>query len=323
MTATPVIDVRSPDEVGVAWQRLWQQVPEATPFASPAWLVAWARHYAPGRCWVATASAGGELVACLPVFWWQERVLLAGTGPSDHGAELFLPGFEACAGELLAAALAAIGRPVERVELEQLAPSSPLLAMPCPAGWKEQIESGAGCPVLTLRASDALAAVPKAMRRNWRYAMHAVERARGRLELVERADVNEAVIDLQRLHGLRWAERSEQGVLADPLLQRLLADAAPALAGAGMLRLHRLRVDGQSVAVLLALRGGRRTCCYLSGFDPSFARLSPVTALVGATIEQAARENDVAVDFLRGEERYKFTWGASLEPRLDRVLARA
>ena len=322
MAATLAIDVRPPDEVGAAWQRLWERVPEATPFASPAWLVPWARHYAPGRCWVACASADGELVACLPVFWWQERVLLAGTGPSDHGAGLFMPGVEARAGELLGAALTAISGPIERVELQQLEPASPLLAMPSLAGWTDSVEHGDACPVLPLGGSEPMEHVPKRMRRNWRYALHTLERAGARLELVTAPDVGEAVADLERLHRLRWAERGERGVLADPLLQRLVADAASALDDAGMLRLHRLRLDGQSVAVLLALNGDRRTCCYLSGFDPAFARLSPVTALIGATIEQAAREGDVAVDFLRGEEPYKLAWGATAAPRFKRVLTR-
>ncbi|MBV9891007.1 MAG: GNAT family N-acetyltransferase, partial [Rhizobacter sp.] len=66
--------------------------------------------------------------------------------------------------------------------------------------------------------------------------------------------------------------------------------------------------------------GEGQTCCYLSGFDPEFARLSPVTALIGETIAGAAREGDRCVDFLRGDEPYKFAWGASPERRWRRLL---
>ena len=116
--------------------------------------------------------------------------------------------------------------------------------------------------------------------------------------------------ELVRLHSLRWAERGEAGVLADPLLRRLLEDAGPALAAAGLLRMQRLVVGTQTAAVLFALHGDGQTCCFLSGFDPAFARLSPVTALIGATIAQAVRDGDRSVDFLRGEEPYKLGWGA-------------
>ena len=323
MDAALRIGVHQPEEIADAWQRLWRAVPGATPFASPAWLVPWARHYAPGRCRVATLACAGELVGWLPVFWWQGRVLLAGTGPSDHGDALLLPGFEAWTGELLRAALAAIDRPIERIEFHQLARSSPLLAMPCPVGWSDRVEAGDASLVLPLAGGDGMAHVGKRTRRNWRYAMHCVERRGGRLERVADEAVDAAVADLQRLHGLRWAERGETGVLVDPLLQRLLADAAPALAAAGMLRLYRLCAEAQTVAVLFALHGDARTCCYLSGFDPAFASLSPVTALIGATLVEAAREGDAALDFLRGDETYKLGWGATAEPRFRRVFVPA
>ncbi len=112
-------------------------------------------------------------------------------------------------------------------------------------------------------------------------------------------------------------------MLADPLLVRLVRDAAPALARDGLLRLHRLRIAGATIGALLALRGDRSTCLYLSGFDPAFARLSPGTVLVGATIAAAARDGDLHVDFLRGREPYKTHWGVHDVPRLRRVFLRA
>jgi CelD/BcsL family acetyltransferase involved in cellulose biosynthesis len=314
------IEVRPPEAIGAAWQRLWSRVPGATPFAAPGWLVPWARHYAPGRCWVATVKVAGELVGCLPLFWWDGQVLLAGTGPSDHGDALFLPGSETWAAELLRRALDALDRPVERIVFEQLPPTSALLAVPCPPGWRDSVEPGQACPLLPLAGDDGMAHVPKRMRRNWRYAMHCLEREGARIERAPDEALGTAVADLVRLHGARWAVRGESGVLADPLLRRLLEDAAPALAEAGQLRLHRLRVDARTVAVLFALHGQRRTCCFLSGFDPAFARLSPVTALVGATLAAAAREGDVALDFLRGEEPYKYAWGAAPELPSRRVF---
>ena len=328
MTATALrsalrVDVVVPEAIAGAWQRLWRRVPGATPFASPAWLIPWARHYAPGRCRVAMLARGGELVGCLPAFWWQQRLLLAGTGPSDHGDALFVSGFEAGAGELLGALLAAIDRPIERIEFDQLARSSPLLALPCPVGWRDHVETGTVCPVLALAGSDGMANVGKRMRRNWRYALHCLERSGARLERVAAAGADEAVRDLHRLHALRWAERGQKGVLADPMLRRLLDDAGSALAAADMLRMQRVRVDEQTVAVLFALHGDRRTCCYLSGFDPAFAKLSPVTALVGATIAAAAREGDLTVDFLRGDEAYKYGWGACDEAMSRRVFVPA
>ena len=314
------ICVRAPEELAEPWQRLWLRVPGATPFASPAWLLPWARLYAPGRCWVAAVEDGGDLRACLPVFWWQRRLLLAGTGPSDHGEALFEPGFECWAPPLLSASMAAIDREIDRIELHQLAPSSPLLAMPAPPGWRDRIEAGDGCPVLTLGGDDGMAHVREAARANWRYANRRLARAGAWVELVSEDQVDGAIDALERLHGLRWAARGERGVLADPLLRQLLKDAAPELARAGLLRLHRLQWQGETAGVLLAMHAERRTCCYLSGFDPACAKLGPGIAMVGATIVEAAREGDLAVDFLRGQEAYKYEWSAVDEPRQRRVF---
>jgi CelD/BcsL family acetyltransferase involved in cellulose biosynthesis len=277
----------------------------------------------PGRCWVATVSARGELVGCLPMFWWERCLMLAGTGPSDHGDALFLPGCEGWADALLRELMTAIDRPIERIELRQLPPSSPLLTAAGPPRWRDRVDVDEVCPFLMLAGDDGMAHVGKRMRRNWRYAMHAVARSGGRLERAPDHEVGPAVADLERLHALRWAERGQAGVLADPLPRRLLVDAGPERARAGMLRLHRLKVGEQTVAVLFALHGDRRTCCYLSGFDPAFARLSPVTALVGATLAEAAREGDLVVDFLRGEEPYKYGWGAAAGATFRRVFVPA
>jgi len=321
MDAALRIEVRAPDELAGAWQRLWSGVPDATPFMSPAWLLPWARVYAPERCWIATVTgAAGDLLGCLPMFWWQRRLLLAGTGPSDHGDALFLPGFERWAGPLLDALLAAIDRPIDRIELHQLPASSSMLTLSPPRGWEDEVEPGETCPVLTLGGEDGMAHVREAARANWRYVNRRLARAGARVERVPDEEVDDAMNALERLHAQRWARRGESGVLVDPLLRRLLRDAAPELARAGLLRLHRVRRQGETVGVLMAMHGARRTCCFLSGFDPAIAPLGPGVALVGATIVAAAHEGDLAVDFLRGREPYKYEWSAVDEARHRRVF---
>ena len=55
----------------------------------------------------------------------------------------------------------------------------------------------------------------------------------------------------------------------------------------------------------------RRTVYYyLQGFDPEFAWYSPGTQIIAAVIEDALREGKLELDFLRGSEAYKYSWGA-------------
>lgn len=323
LSANCTVDVLSPDALGSLareWGSLWRSVEGASPFLSPGWLLAWAEAYAPSKVHVATLRSGGELAAVLPVFAWDGALLLAGTGPSDHGGLLARRGFECRAGELLETA-SRIDLPFQRIDLQQLSPESPLAEAQVP-GWQAANSSGDGCVVLELAGKDGTAHTSKKIRGNWRYAVRRIEREGGAIELVQPDETGEAVAALERLHAMRWKERGESGVLADCMMQGLLRKAADCLSEIGLLRLYRLRLDGRTIAVLFAMRGGNRACYFISGFDPAHAQLSPGTALVGHAISQAAAEGATEFDFLRGAEDYKFRWGAEEQPRIRRIFTR-
>jgi CelD/BcsL family acetyltransferase involved in cellulose biosynthesis len=320
------VEIIPPDGFGQwrpAWERLWKTAPGATPFCAPAWLMPWARHHAPGRCWAAALCDADELAAWLPVFCWNKAMLLAGTGPSDYGEALFRPGSEPYVGTLLNALIDAVAGPFQRIELQQLMPGSPLLESSVPPGWRDGTDEGEPCPALMLNGPDGMGNVPRRQQDNWRYAVRRLEREGGAVELAPPHDVGRVGQELQRLHSLRWGRRGERGVLADPLLAGTINEALPELAASGLLRLHCLKLHSDTVGVLLAMRGRRQTFYYLGGFDPALARLSPGTILVGAAIAAAARESDMAFDFLRGREPYKYRWGALDRPTFRRVLERA
>jgi CelD/BcsL family acetyltransferase involved in cellulose biosynthesis len=128
--------------------------------------------------------------------------------------------------------------------------------------------------------------------------------------------------ELQRLHAARWAEDGEPGVLADPLAQAHLREAAPELHDAGLLRLFTLAHDGAVRGALLALQTGSTLAFYVSGHDPETRALGAGSLLIAHTIEQAAAQGCTQADFLRGEEPYKLRWGACARPTFRRVLRR-
>ena len=111
------------------WWALWHRVPNAMPFLSPAWVLCWARHYAPDRTRAIAVREHGVLVALLPFFNWRGALLLAGTGPSDYGGALIAPDHEALSDTLLDSLAAAAGTlGCARLDLQQLHPDSPLLS---------------------------------------------------------------------------------------------------------------------------------------------------------------------------------------------------
>jgi CelD/BcsL family acetyltransferase involved in cellulose biosynthesis len=308
------------------WERLWAGVPDATPFQSPVWLLPWWQHVGRGElATIALRAPDGELVGLAPLYLHDNEatglrhLFPLGIATTDVLDVLVLPGWNAAARRALVAQLASMQRDFDVLDFPQLRRGSSLLALDPPHGWRRAIALDEPHPVLELRSQ---AAIPKAMRDSVRHARHRAQRA-GTLSFETARDaqqVDDFVDALARLHGQRWAQRGEAGVLNEEVLAAHRA-TAPQLLAAGLLRLHALRLDDEIVAVLycLADRAGvraRRCHYYLGGFDPRHAAFSPGTLLVGHAIEQACAEGAAAFDFLRGREPYKYRWGAVDEEML-------
>lgn len=332
VTLEEIIDLPALERLRPEWQALWHLLPEATPFQLPAWLIPWWRHVGEGALLVLAMREAGRLVGFFPFYRYtqpeggQRMLFPLGIATTDYLDALALPG---AAGSLASITRhLALGAEADAWEWPQLRPASPLLAMPAPAGWTDEIDAADPCPCLSLPSSTG--ALPSILStktlRDLRTVRRRAEQA-GALRWETEADGIEAPFEaLVRLHAARWATRGEAGVLAAPAVQAMHREALPALHRAGLLRFHALRLDGAIVAVLYALadppgRPARRLYFYLSGFDPSLERLSPGMLLVGRAVEAAIAEGFAVADFLRGRERYKYFWGAEDRPTFRRRLA--
>jgi len=194
-------------------------------------------------------------------------------------------------------------------DLEELSPDAAALGLPVPSGCEERASTQSACPVLALNAG--LDAVPKGKLRKLRMARHRAERRAGAEILRVAPDrAGDFLQELSRLHGARWRSRGEAGVLADDTVQRFHADAIGPLAAENLLRLFLLRIEGQTAGAYYGFHHRERAYAYVGGFDPAFTFESPGTILMGHAIEEAIREGARAFDFLRGQEAYKYEWGA-------------
>jgi CelD/BcsL family acetyltransferase involved in cellulose biosynthesis len=330
-TIEEATDLPALERLRPEWEALWRAVPDATPFQSPAWLIPWWRHVGEGALLVLALRAAGRLVGLFPFYCYtrpesgERRLFPLGIATTDYLDALVLPD--------AAPALGGIGRHLvlradaDAWEWPQLRAGSPLLSLPAPPGWTEEVAAADPCPCLAL--PDSLDALPARVSAKTLRDLRTVRRRAEQAETLRwetEADGIEAPFDaLLRLHAARWATRGEAGVLAAPAVQAMHRDALPALHRAGLLRFHVLRLDGEIVAVLYALadppgRTVRRLYFYLSGFDPALERLSPGMLLVGRAVEAAIAEGLAVADFLRGRERYKYFWGAEDQPTFRRRL---
>lgn len=84
------------------------------------------------------------------------------------------------------------------------------------------------------------------------------------------------------------------------------------------LRLHVLDVGGRPGAATVSLVHGTEWGLYNSAFDPALRMLAPGMVQVGQLIETAATEGCTVFDLLRGDEPYKYRFGAE-DRRLRRL----
>lgn len=180
-------------------------------------------------------------------------------------------------------------------------PSSALPNVVMPEGWRAEWSGGNPCPVL------GLADIPSGIRRKLRMNRNRADRVGG--WAVDPAGPG-GFDTLVALHQARWTAAAEPGVLADPAVLRCLRLALPALQEAGLLRLQVLYVTGAPAAAILALLAPGRIFFYTSGYDVAQSFVSPGTILLGAMLEEAQAEGRTEAHFLRGQEAYKYAWGA-------------
>ena len=250
----------------------------------------------------------GAPKALLPLFTAEGRYLLWGSGTSDWLDGVFDPSLDA--GELTDA-LSRLDAPLD---LFQMRAGSPLLAAPAPAGWRDERRESAPC----VRA--ALPTAPgKKLRQSINYSRRRAERCG--LEKPVRLPPD-CIERLAELHARRWQERGEPGVFADPRVLDHHREALPELEAAGLSRLYGLRdYAGEPLVILYMLWGKRDAYYYIGGFDPGIRHAGPGTVLLAHASEQAERDGMAGLDFLRGEEGYKFRWGGIPTPSFARLLS--
>jgi CelD/BcsL family acetyltransferase involved in cellulose biosynthesis len=265
------------------------------------------------------------MVALVPFFTWEGRVLLAGTGPTDYCDGLFTAGAATASDEalaMLAASADELG--CEWIDLQQLPQYSPLLTARAPHGWQDQVDEGTVCPVTKLCGADGLGSVSARWRRNLAQSKRKLESIPGfHLRLASTSLFEGAACVIERLHARRWEQRGEAGVLSDALMRGFLRSLLPQLSAAALLRLHTLQIDSLIIAAVFVLHGHETAYFYISGFDPEWSRFSPGNVTVAAAMRQAASEGAREIHFLRGREPYKYHFGAEDRPTWRRVLNRA
>lgn len=308
---------------------LWRRDPWATAFQSPAWIDAWWRVFGSGqRVEVIARGNDGGLIGAMPMTVWHDgdvrRLIPIAAGQSDYADALVDPASadEAIGG--LWRCMMVAGDRWDEVLLPDLRSGSPLLG-PVPDGWIATDEPGEVCPVLALPSEGGVLGSLSRSRRRKIVHDHNRAEALGGVDTAPvegAAAIDEALAALFRLHRERWAREGQAGVLGDERIQRFLGLAAHALDAAGLLRLVAVRHRGVIVAVLLGFADRERCMSYINGVDMSMPGQSFGTLAFRHLVDAAFVGGGREFHFLRGEEAYKYGWGAVPTRTVRRTIRR-
>lgn len=106
------------------------------------------------------------------------------------------------------------------------------------------------------------------------------------------------------------AQEADKAAFLTPPMQTQMAAIAQAAARRGWLQLAFLQVGAERVAGFMNFDYGNRIWAYNSGFSNQHSRLSPGWVLLAYVIEWCIAQGRTVFDFMRGDEEYKYRFGA-------------
>jgi CelD/BcsL family acetyltransferase involved in cellulose biosynthesis len=312
-------------ELSSGWRELFQRC-RANPFQSPEWLLPWIEVFSPEKMLLVEIRSGEHLVGLAPLLIYRRdsnRVLaFMGGGVSDYLDVLVDPEFESEVVFEIGKAVLNATEDWNLIDLTDLPHHSSLLTE---QAFKSEAREHDSCSTLQLPQTneELLHLFSKRQRSNLRNAHSRLQRAGGgEVQIATRENIAEFLEDLFALHGSRWSERGETGVLSDPKVRSFHKSCAPRLLEAKLLHLSRLRLKQRTVAVIYSLLDKETVFCYLQGFDPEFGFLSPGTHLMFSVMSDTLERGMREFDFLRGCETYKQHWQAENKPTYRIQLTR-
>ena len=271
---------------------------------------------------VVTAHEGTRLVGIAPLFHATNRdglpaLLLLGSieisdyldlivGPAD------LPRFVSGLLDFLASDSAPGWRGLDWYNLPEASPTlAALQSESTSRGWDFIREIYQPAPFIALPADfdTYLAGIEKKQRHEIRRKLRraAEYEIPVRWYLVE--DESKLESEMEAFFALMIQDPAKEKFLTEPMRRQMLATARTALRG-GWLWLAFLEVGGRKAAGAFNFDYDNRLWGYNSGVNHDFVELSPGWVLLSHSLQWACEHGRSEFDFMRGNEEYKYRFGA-------------
>ena len=192
-------------------------------------------------------------------------------------------------------------------------------------GWTLNVEREDVCPVATLPGDVDIETYLGTLGKKVRHEIRRKVRRAQALGDVRLVDSTEPLADIDTfidLHQRRWGDDglfppTRGGDQSRVMFRRLFE-----LFGSnGPLGLTMLWVGDRRIAAGVHFETADELLYYNAGIDPGARELSPGVLMIHGYVRRALERGIRRMDFLRGDEPYKYEWGAVDEP-IQRVLVR-
>ncbi len=317
------------------WNALLDESVSHVPFLRYDYIQTWWEHRGGGE-WpqaelaLVTARQNGSLIGIAPFFFTPVHdghpalMLLGSIEISDYLDLLVRPADLSAFLDQLLPFLCQPGRPAwQTIDLYNLLDSSPTLpALEAAAKnhslayRQEQLQHSPYIP-LPGDWETYLASIDKKQRHEIRRKMRRAETAEvpARWYIVTDDDSLDSEIDAF----LAMMEQDEEkAAFLTPVMRQAMHDIIRCAFEEDCLLLAFMEVDGQKAAGYIMFDYLDRVWVYNSGFDRRFMEYSPGWVLLGYLLQWAIEHQRIEFDFMRGNEDYKYRFGA-----VDRFVMRA
>ena len=303
-------------ELGERWSALCRSA-DAMPFSTPEFGQAW---------WSVFGEAGeaelellglengtGELVALAPLKRRGTHWTFAGDHEvSDYLGPVSRNGHESTLISAVLDRLEASG--ARSAEFRGIEPGSTWVQafqVASARGWNLEIADEAVCPTIALEGDwdDYLTALRSRDRREVRRKLRPLRQLRGAVEF-EAVESPEAVeARMPEFMAMMAESRGDKAVFLTDEMRVFFERLSESLSKAGVLRLYVMTVSGEAAAMVLCFVARNQLLLYNSGYAPKFRDLSAGLASKVLCIRDAVERGMSSVNFLRGDEPYKYDLG--------------
>ena len=317
-------------EIKDDWLETLSSSSQKNVFLTPQFQQVWWQNFGDGeRCILRIENEEEELLGVAPFYFKNSTLSFLGdTAVSDYLDFVILNGREEEFYTALIEKLKELSFDWKSLSFISIPEKSPALSLfpelAKKQNWSVEKRQQDICPVITLPKTweEYLQSLSKKQRheikRKWR---NLEEKVAPEFSVVTNAEnIEKDVNDFIHLHKLSGERKAE---FWNEKQEKYFGELITVAAENNWLKLFFLEVESERVATMLCFDYDNQFYLYNSGYDPNkFSHLSVGNVLTSYTIKHAIELGRTRYDFLRGDEEYKFRYGAMPEPIFDLKITR-